>query len=149
MLSRFWPLSLSLSRFHARYKSLHPILSPSFRTYHYPQSSELLVAVALFRLRRAPEPSIPKWTTQMSRGRSSRWCGSSAKRQRKRPTRSPSPLKRFLLLPSILILHIRFSFYEILPFLSISVRGGVCWDREIWENSWNYIYGTVWRIFDG
>jgi len=37
-----------------------------------------------------------KWTTQMSLGKSSRWCGSSARKQRKKPTRSLSPPKRYL-----------------------------------------------------
>jgi len=39
---------------------------------------------------------LRKWTTQMSLGKSSRWCGSSARKRRKKPTRSLSPPKRYL-----------------------------------------------------
>lgn len=44
-----------------------------------------------------------RWTTQMSPSRSSRWWGLSARKPKKRPMRSPSPLKKSLFSLSLLI----------------------------------------------
>ena len=46
----------------------------------------------------------------MSRSRSSRWSGSSAKKLRRRPTRSPSPPKRYATLTLLFQNFDRFSF---------------------------------------
>jgi len=48
----------------------------------------------------------------MSPGKSSRWCGSSARKQRKKPTRSLSPPKRYLFIVRFFPLSISNSFSQ-------------------------------------